>query len=69
VVNLINKDGSDIGVQAYKGEKYLALTWTATALMFLVSMIECFMDRSTTLRSNWVETREIEDEDPHAGLW
>jgi SUR7/PalI family len=37
-VNLINKYGNDIGVFAYKGTKYLILTWVAMAVMFLASM-------------------------------
>jgi hypothetical protein len=37
-VNLINKYGNDIGAYAYKGQKYLILTWVAMALMFLASM-------------------------------
>ena len=47
---------SNIGIQACRGEKYLALTWAATTLIFLVSMVEYFIDRSTTPRSTWVET-------------
>jgi SUR7/PalI family len=35
---LINKYGNEIGVYAYKGEKYLILTWVAVAVMFLASM-------------------------------
>jgi len=36
--NLINKHGNEIGVYAYKGQKYLILTWVAMAVMFLASM-------------------------------
>jgi len=36
--HLINKYGNEIGVYAYKGEKYLVLTWVAVACMFLASM-------------------------------
>jgi hypothetical protein len=35
---LINKYGNDIGVYAYKGEKYLVLTWVAVAVMFLAML-------------------------------
>jgi hypothetical protein len=35
---LINKHGNDIGVYAYKGEKYLILTWVAVAAMFLAML-------------------------------
>lgn len=34
--NLINQYGNDIGIEAKKGSKFLALTWAATALMFIV---------------------------------
>ncbi|KAI9746211.1 MAG: hypothetical protein M1818_000892 [Claussenomyces sp. TS43310] len=37
MVNDINKDGNKIGLYAYKGGKFLALTWSATALMLLAS--------------------------------
>lgn len=36
--SLINKDGNKIGLYAYKGGKYLALTWSATAVMLLASV-------------------------------
>ena len=35
---MINKYGNDIGVYAYKGGKYLVLTWTSMAVMFVASM-------------------------------
>lgn len=35
---LINKYGNEIGVYAYKGTRYLTLTWVAVALMFLAMM-------------------------------
>lgn len=35
--HIINKYGNDIGVYAYKGVKYLTLTWVAVAVMFLAS--------------------------------
>jgi hypothetical protein len=35
----INKYGKDIGVDAKRGNKYLALTWAATGAMFLATMI------------------------------
>lgn len=34
-VELINKYGNDIGVYAYKGNKFLILTWVAVAVMLL----------------------------------
>jgi hypothetical protein len=33
--DVINKHGNDIGVFAYKGRKYLILTWVSVAAMFL----------------------------------
>ncbi|KAF2682846.1 integral membrane protein-like protein [Lentithecium fluviatile CBS 122367] len=33
--SIINQYGNDIGVQANRGNKFLALTWVATALMFI----------------------------------
>jgi hypothetical protein len=35
VVDLINTNGNNIGVYAYRGDKYLALTWVAVVVMFL----------------------------------
>lgn len=34
--HLINQYGNDIGIAAYWGGKFLALTWAATGLMFVV---------------------------------
>ncbi len=39
----INKYGKDIGVSATKGGKFLALTWSATALMFLAMLVWTYM--------------------------
>lgn len=33
--SIINQYGNDVGVQATRGNKFLALTWAATALMFI----------------------------------
>lgn len=33
--DVINKYGNRIGIEAHKGSKFLAITWAATALMFL----------------------------------
>jgi len=35
--HIINKYGNDIGVYAYKGGRYLALTWASVALMLVAS--------------------------------
>ena len=40
--HLINHFGNDIGVSAQKGNKFLALTWAATALMLVASVTWCF---------------------------
>ena len=34
--NIINDKGSEIGLEANRGNKFLALTWAATGLMFVV---------------------------------
>ncbi|KAF2635302.1 integral membrane protein-like protein [Massarina eburnea CBS 473.64] len=36
---VINQYGNDIGVEAKKGEKFLALTWAATALVFITMIV------------------------------
>jgi len=38
-VNAINKYGADIGIAAYKGSTFLGMTWAATALMLLASIV------------------------------
>jgi hypothetical protein len=38
MANEINQYGNDIGVFAYKGGKFLALTWSATAVMLLATL-------------------------------
>lgn len=40
--SVINKYGNDIGVAANKGNKFLALTWVATGLMFVGTLVWCF---------------------------
>jgi hypothetical protein len=36
--HLINKYGNEIGLYAYKGGKYLTLTWVAVAVMAIASL-------------------------------
>jgi hypothetical protein len=36
---VINKYGGDIGVSADRGNKFLALTWAATAAMFIAVIV------------------------------
>ncbi len=46
--NLINQHGNDIGIAAYKGNKFLAMTWAATAVMLLAAIAwiaECCVGR------------------------
>jgi len=38
-VDTINKFGNDIGIAAYKGATFLGMTWAATAVMLLASMV------------------------------
>src|SRR4051812_11893744 len=47
-VNAVNKYGADIGIAAYKGSTFLGMTWAATALMLLASVVwvaECCRGR------------------------
>ncbi|RVX71549.1 hypothetical protein B0A52_05121 [Exophiala mesophila] len=37
--NTINKYGERIGIAAYKGSKFLGMTWAATALIFVAAII------------------------------
>ena len=41
--NTINKYGDDIGVSASKGTKFLIITWVATGLLLVSSMIWCVL--------------------------
>ncbi|KAF1999425.1 integral membrane protein-like protein [Amniculicola lignicola CBS 123094] len=56
--NVINKYGDEIGVEAHKGGKFLAITWSATVLMFIVMgmwMFEtCIGHRRRERRSTYV---------------
>lgn len=40
--HLINRYGNDVGVSATMGRKFMALTWVATACMFVASLVWCF---------------------------
>lgn len=40
--DIINKYGNDVGISAQKGSKFLVLTWVATAVMLVASMVWCF---------------------------
>jgi len=47
-VNVVNSYGADIGIAAYKGKMFLGMTWAATAIMLLASlmwMAECWAGR------------------------
>ena len=53
VTDLINQYGNDVGLYAYKGRKFLAMTWAATAAMLLalVAWVVIFcMGRKNTIR-------------------
>lgn len=39
----INKYGGEIGVRASKGEKFLVITWVATGLLLVSSLIWCVL--------------------------
>jgi len=52
-VHAANKYGHVIGIAAYKGTTFLAMTWAATAVMFLacmVSIAQCCAGRSKSRR-------------------
>ncbi|KAH8732861.1 actin cortical patch SUR7/pH-response regulator pali [Phaeosphaeriaceae sp. PMI808] len=54
----INKYGNDVGLEAKKGGKFLALTWSATALMFIVFvvwMVEVCVGRRQTKRTTYAK--------------
>jgi len=40
--NVLNKYGAEVGVQAQKGGKFLAITWSATALMLIALVAWAF---------------------------
>jgi hypothetical protein len=40
--DVINKYGREIGVEAHKGGKFMALTWAATGVMFVALIAWCF---------------------------
>ena len=39
--DVINQYGNDIGIEAHRGGKFLAITWAATALMFITMIVWC----------------------------
>lgn len=39
ITKLINDHGNDIGIYAYRGKKYLAITWAATGAMLFTSLV------------------------------
>ena len=48
VVDMLNKHGNDIGIYAYKGETFIAMTWAATLLTLIAGfywMWEFFRER------------------------
>ncbi|KAK7894129.1 hypothetical protein LTR67_006832 [Exophiala xenobiotica] len=52
-VHAVNKYGDDVGIAAYKGVKFLGMTWAATAVMFLASVVsiaQCCAPRSKSRR-------------------
>ncbi|KAF1951837.1 integral membrane protein-like protein [Byssothecium circinans] len=40
--DVVNQYGNDIGVEAKKGGKFMALTWAATGLVFVTLFVWCF---------------------------
>ena len=41
VVNAVNQFGSQVNVSAYKGTNFLAITWVATVLPLIASVLWC----------------------------
>lgn len=37
--NLINKHGNEIGLAAYRGKTFMGMTWAATILALLTSLV------------------------------
>lgn len=57
VVNLVTQYGDEVGVYAYKGDKFLAITWAATGVMLLAVIAwaaECCFRRRIR-RREWAE--------------
>jgi hypothetical protein len=57
IVNLVTQYGNNIGVYAYRGNKFLAVTWAATGVMLLTVMAwaaECCFRRRMK-RREWAE--------------
>lgn len=52
-VDLVNEHGSDVGISAYKGMKFLVLSWVAVALMGVAVMawaVEFCIHRRSKMR-------------------
>jgi len=59
--NIINKYGADIGIAAYRGSKYMAMTWAATALAFVAALawvVEFCLGRKRSGRASGFSKRE-----------
>lgn len=57
---LINKYGNDIGIEAQKGSKFLAITWVATAVMLVASLVwccDCVVGRRREKRRGYVHEK------------
>lgn len=39
--DIINEHGAQVGIEAHRGSKFLALTWAATGLMFVAMVAWC----------------------------
>lgn len=56
----INKHGDEIGVRASRGNKFLALTWSTTGLMFLAALVWTYL-MFTAARSGLNRRREMQE--------
>jgi len=63
--HVINKYGNEIGLYAYKGEKYLIMTWVAVGCMLLASMA-WVMEFCVGRRNN---KREYTEKSPNRRGW
>lgn len=56
--DVINQYGSDIGVQAHRGGKFMAISWAGTGVLFLAILawcVECCIGRRHTKRRTFAE--------------
>jgi len=55
----INKHGDEIGISATRGNKFLALTWASTGLVFLAMLVWVYL-MFTSVRGGMKKRREVD---------